>query len=113
VRNVRQIPNIQKQNVKFATLKKNRDMKWISTKDKLPEFRQEVVLAFNYEKNWKNRLKFWKNKRITFGYLYSIEEFICDNKICNNAKFKDVVWDSNYTDETVTHWMPLPKPPKK
>lgn len=58
-------------------------MKWISVKDKLPEFEAEVIV-------------YVKNQGIFFG------------------AYADKVWWRTYTKISgqVTHWMPLPEPPK-
>lgn len=63
--------------------------KWISVKDGLPEYGDEVIIA-------------------------SESGVTCDNTYCNgkDAIGKDIVQWSLTTEELVTHWMPFPKPPK-
>ena len=58
--------------------------RWISVKDRLPADYQEALVIFNYE-------------------LIAVR-FFCHGK-----------WYSNGYEEkdTVTHWMPLPEPPKE
>jgi hypothetical protein len=68
------------------------EMKWISVKDRLPE-ENDYFLCY--------RTNIYRGKEIS---LYEVLEFI--------EKFK--VWRGNgYPNtEDVTHWMPLPEPPK-
>lgn len=67
---------------------------WISVKDRLPKY-NEVVLVYD---NW----------------LPSLEPYLNTS----NYNEKDGLWydylgDENKYSENVTHWMPLPKPPKR
>lgn len=63
-------------------------MEWISVKDRLPEVDQGILLYWNDD--------------ICTGYLtkYGNDFIFCDG-------FTD-----DYEKEFVTHWMPLPEPPK-
>jgi len=63
-------------------------MDWISIKDKKPENRIEV-------------LGYYKNPVNEKHMIYTV--YVSDDK------FMDDLWD--VTDH-LTHWMPLPKPPK-
>jgi len=63
---------------------------WISVKDRLPENDDNYLILFEY-----GRYRF--NERVIVG-------FYSNNKWC-------VSGHSNNLD-TVTHWMPLPEPPK-
>lgn len=66
-------------------------MEWISVKDKMPRI-NEVVLVYD---------KFIED--VSTGY---ISEFLGDR----------VVWIIDYgqsISDEVTHWMPLPEPPKE
>ena len=66
-------------------------MEWISVKDKMPRI-NEVVLVYD---------KFIED--VSIGY---ISEFLGER----------TVWIIDYGEsvsDTVTHWMPLPEPPKE
>jgi hypothetical protein len=74
--------------------------KWISVEEKLP--------INDYEKHWKNRnhyLVFTQPCEIMFvaTYGYKNNDWWCD---MNNFVLDEKNWS------TVTHWMPLPTPPK-
>lgn len=65
-------------------------MEWISTEKQLPKVNQRVLCS-NINDKW-----------VVAGYLAT-------NKRWYN-QFEDKTTD---VDITVTHWMPLPKPPKQ
>ena len=73
-------------------------MKWIKTKDKMPEADIPVlVIVAGYSQPFVG-CRYW--------------EFAC-----HDDNFEDFLyWDDVHNDgqcwESVTHWMPLPKPPK-
>ncbi len=64
----------------------NADNGWISVKDKLPLTEEEVLIYTSFD-------------------------------FCDVGRYKNGVWGSEfineYEDGTVTHWQPLPKPPKE
>lgn len=70
-------------------------MEWISVKDKLPQVEDKVLF---YSDGY----------GIRFGYRQAT--------FANNPKkprpIKWVVYSSNHYRTDVTHWMPLPEPPK-
>lgn len=61
-------------------------MKWISVKDKLPNKKQEVIC--------------FDGKEVFSGVEYS-------------EKYGFTWIDLGYTPNDITHWMPLPDPPKQ
>lgn len=67
-------------------------MKWISVKEQLP-LNREIVLVTNIDSPFKD------------------EHWVCAGEInqkgewCNQFNYNDTI--------VVTHWMPLPQPPKK
>ena len=71
-------------------------MEWISVKDELPKYGQRVLI----------------------GGVWDKKEFIIDgiNKfksIIHNERGRHLEWDKqNGIHLEVTHWMPLPEPPK-
>lgn len=75
-------------------------MKWISVKDKLPEF------------GIKHRYLFINGKgKVTYGYAYPTEEWVHGIWKTYSAPS---IWINDMdreTNEIATHWMPLPKPP--
>ena len=62
---------------------------WISVKDRLPEEAADIIV-------------YTTKKRIAFGYLY-------------DGHFRDEEHEimANWNIGEVTHWMPLPEPPKE
>ncbi len=66
---------------------------WISVKDRLPEKRGEYLCYFRYP-----------------GIDVPSLNFICD-VICQNTYQGSGRWLSDMNN--VTHWMPLPEPPKE
>jgi Protein of unknown function (DUF551) len=80
-------------------------MEWINVKDELPEFEQPIIAL----KNNSNRLINWLcgyGNRVFIGRLISCKITKDDNK--------EYTWefDDGYCFTDVSHWMPLPKPPK-
>lgn len=70
-------------------------IEWVSVKDKLPEYGAEVIVVLNY-----------KRRRVAcFSYRGK-----CDDT-------GRLLWRWHNSDDestlTVTHWMPLPEPPKE
>lgn len=64
-------------------------MKWISVEDELPSIYQQVLVYSFYEDGGRAMfIEFYNGKR----------------------GFRGI---NNYKDKSVTHWMPLPKPPKQ
>lgn len=63
-------------------------MEWISVKDRFPKNNEECLVAFKYSPNYAYELA---------TYISNFRKFIC--------------WTGIRRD--VTHWMPLPNPPKK
>lgn len=69
--------------------------KWISCKDKMPEDRTLVLFCYVNEKGLKS---------VHYGYHFNI------NGITAWAKPSGCL---NYCDEEITHWQPIPEPPKE
>ena len=70
--------------------------KWISVKDRLPKLYEPVLITYIGHRD---------------------KELHCD-EIATKDEFGDWIWwDGGFTGEkvcvTVTHWMPLPEPPKE
>lgn len=85
---------------------------WISTKERMPSL-YKAVLAFH------------KKHGIVFGYRWldyeesedGPAEYCWEFQEGNSIPGKDstLLWSEHWVaeDEYITHWMPLPKPPKK
>lgn len=63
--------------------------KWISVKDRFPNYRQLVLFIAN-------------NEMISGRFTYDDEEKGC---------FDDILYNECFYAPDVTHWMPLPEPP--
>ena len=74
-------------------------MKWISVKERLPEYQERVLVHEEVKPEW-------ENLSVTIGYL---------NTTTKGKSFETNEWysDNNYQSIDVTHWMPLPEPPNK
>lgn len=75
--------------------------KWISVKERLPE---EGVEVLTFDGRW-----------VTTGYKAMIETYKPSFPQFNNIQMFHWVFCGPLYDEynpTITHWMPLPKPPK-
>ena len=59
---------------------------WISVNDRLPQLREDVLVA-------------WSNGEIGFARRFNPQ---------NNGE----CWDTTASNATITHWQPLPEPPK-
>ena len=85
--------------------------KWISVKDKLPEPEQEVLLyTVTTETYGKHKERKTQYHNIYYGYCEDGEWLTsycygCEFISKMNEKFPNEVIE-------VTHWMPLPEPPK-
>ena len=87
-------------------------MEWISVKDRLPDDEQDVLLFTETVETYgrhKERKKIYHN--IFYGY--------CDSgnwltSYCHGCEYIEKM-NEKFPDEhiTVTHWMPLPDPPKE
>jgi hypothetical protein len=71
-------------------------MEWISVKDRLPKLYEDVLLYDGYE--------------VFAGNIRGIDK---ENLITWKAQPCDSECYGWYKDEYITHWMPLPEPPKK
>lgn len=101
--------------------------KWISVEDRLPEPEQEVIVccesqiskykyvccAFHIPENW-------YRESSKFNWFYdSCDEYDeeQDDYVVNKGWYESIHnWDEYSTigiDDAVTHWMPIPEPPKE
>ena len=70
-------------------------MKWISVNDELPERKRGIVIVSGIE--YDERYVSWAET-----HAYGIKE-----------KAEDIFSIPGWSQMNVTHWMPLPKPPKE
>lgn len=70
-------------------------MEWIELVDRTPEKEQEVIVYFKNSAGWHTTAAYWDGENFTER---------CED--CGNQ--------TPFTYQTpITHWMPLPEPPKK
>lgn len=73
---------------------------WISVEDDLPCNHSDLVLTYN-------NISFSTKRVLVMTDIHTL--FLCEMKKDNNHG-----WIWNYsTKDKITHWMPIPKPPKK
>jgi hypothetical protein len=78
-------------------------MNWISVKERLPEYEVDVLLF----DDWKsNDGKIYKDVRV--GYLREVITRKGSDGIYNTCE-----WGGTEYAFNITHWMPLPEPPKQ
>ena len=70
-------------------------MEWISVKDKLPEDEAPVLAYYGF---------FRENDDLGTRFIGTLTFFVFD---------KNPHWQHESTGLFVTHWMPLPEPPKE
>lgn len=70
-------------------------MEWISVNDQLPEIGNECLIINMFGGQSIAR---FTNRNITYGYHYKTAWFVKGSR--------------QLSKKTITHWMPLPKPPK-
>ena len=78
-------------------------MEWISVKDRLPEFEQDVLLLDDWKPAASERRRDMK-----VGYLSQVTTFKTADGIENSCEWRGVEYVFN-----ITHWMPLPEHPKE
>jgi len=77
-------------------------MKWISVKDKLPEFDVNVLIYWRLQKDKKE------------GGYWDMIEIAHVSSITQGKDYINTEWkDSEYNQKSPTHWMSLPEPPKQ
>ena len=77
---------------------------WISVKDRLPKL-EESVLVYGV-----GRTDGYRNKHtieISYRYLYRSHWQLSEEEVWAEP------WDYFFVNYKITHWMPLPEPPKE
>lgn len=77
-------------------------MEWISIKDKLPELDETVLIFDDWKSSDGSRIK-----DIRVGHLSEFTTKKTSSGITHNCEWKGTEFAFN-----ITHWMPLPTPPK-
>lgn len=76
-------------------------MKWISVEERLPENTDEVLACHNYE---------YSEPICVIAYCVK-DKWFADDEGLEASNYDGGA--SIQLDVTITHWMPLPKPPKQ
>lgn len=97
---------------------------WISVKDRLPETEQEVLILADRRNYMIITTAIYEDGTVTtedsiwgwqdcgFRYDEETDQYIISEGWWEYRHYNpDDVYD-NYIDDEVTHWMPLPEPPK-
>lgn len=81
-------------------------MKWISVKEQMPEFYQNVLVVIHeYGNEW----------RVELGNLRDDNEYkrkYARNKEKYPVQLEWMIGEQEFQLADITHWMPLPLPPK-
>lgn len=89
-------------------------MEWISVKDRLPEPGQYVMLCHDYHSKISGRDEY---EAVTVGYFHQPTDRRCRPYFyyVGVNDYGDIVRASSMCpgSEHVTHWMPMPEPPKE
>ena len=100
---------------------------WISVKDRLPECEQEVLVLFKgwnwcgvttgmYEDGTKHTEDSdwcWTDPEYSFEYCEETDDWIISEGWWEYNHFNPDDVYNGVIDRPVTHWMPLPEPPKE
>lgn len=95
---------------------------WINVKDRLPQDGQKVLGIDDLQDQWVVSFNFSKKTyRMGDKVIYHVIpgcyewDFETDNSLCCFCvcpKFNTIPIDRHPEKRTITHWMPLPEPPK-
>lgn len=81
---------------------------WISVKDRLPEEHDSLFEQLYGTDKWNDAMY-----RTTSNYVLATLEFEDGTKRVTMIRTRSGIWDvSSVRKAKVTHWMPLPEPPK-
>lgn len=82
---------------------------WISVEDRMPEERETIFAKFWGTDKWKDGMFRYKSPTVIV-YV----QFDDGGKLVKPAYTVDGVWKFPYAMKRykITHWMPLPEPPK-
>ena len=86
---------------KFATT----EQEWISVKDRLPEIGDTYLVVVKYKYDWEN--DYTIDTDVAMFHPYDNPDAYIDNRWDTY-----IDWDEGQQYIHVTHWMPLPEPPK-
>ena len=91
-------------------------MEWISVKDKLPDWEsvtQKRIRCIVYWPEYKGVFTLWYGKRFGYGEVKFYEEYEwTESDLGEIAEDDNPFLGETLTYSTISHWMPLPEPPK-
>jgi len=83
-------------------------MEWISVRDKTPEYNQKCLIYTIDKKMFVARYDNWSDvlEEVSDFYLTNVNFGMIEDVYLGHARQWGLV------EPTITHWMPLPEPPK-
>ena len=85
--------------------------KWISVKDRLPEEKESMFAKFHDTEKWSRAMWVKESETVLVGVA-----FPDGGQKVTVGRLRDGKWSTTVSQvipHTVTHWMPMPEPPKE
>lgn len=87
------------------------DDSWISVKDRLPEEHESIFYKFFGTPKWSNSMWKQESEKVLVYVSFPDGTGVVTTGCLHNSDWITTV--SKALPQTVTHWMPLPEPPKE